>query len=90
VRDSFDQSQIQAVLNAVQAQLPAVEIRKKDSADPLANNNVWFLRWKGTEVSIGSQPEGKPPFLVDRYGKDVRVREASRAADLIVSWLSTS
>jgi hypothetical protein len=89
VSDSLEPSPIGAILKAVRAQLPTVDIERTQSTDPLANENVWFIRWNGTRVSIASRRQGQPPFLIDRYGKDRRVTDPAEATDLILNGLVT-
>jgi len=86
---SLEPSPLNTIFDAVRSQLPSVEIERTRSTDPLANKNVWFIRWNGTEVSVTSHPDGRPPFLVDRDGKDWRVREPDKAVTRIIALLST-
>jgi hypothetical protein len=87
---SLEESPIETIFDSVRWQLPSVEIEWRPSTDPLGNKNVWLIQLDGIEVWIISQPEGKPPFLIDREGKDWRVREPEKAVNLIKALLSTT
>lgn len=84
--DSLDQSPLDTTFDAVRSQLPSVDIERTRSTDPLANKNVSFIRWHG--VMVSNHPDGKPPVLVDRDGKDWRVREPDMAVTRIIALFS--
>jgi hypothetical protein len=74
------------------ARLPTIRIERLKVKHPADDDNVWFIKTDGRfEVQLDSDPDGKPPFLIEGDLPDQR-RETAKveeATNLILNWLTS-